>query len=142
MASPLRSLLLLLAVLAVAWAASPKQGMRLVGGVIDANANDTGVLEALNFAMSEYNKENNDAYHSRAIQVVKARKQIVAGVKYFLDVEIGRTTCTKTETALELTKCPFHEQPHLIKKAFCSFQILSVPWLGKQTLTRSSCKSA
>lgn len=76
MASPLRSLLLLLAVLAVAWAASSKQGMRLVGGLTEANVNETGVLDALNFAMSEYNKGNNDAYHSRAIQVVKAHKQV------------------------------------------------------------------
>lgn len=37
--------------------------------------------------------------------------QVVAGMNYFLDVEIGRTTCTKSQP--NLTSCPFHEPPHL-----------------------------
>lgn len=77
MASPLRSLMLLLAVLVVAWAATQKQGPpRLLGAPLEADANDEGVQRALDFAVSEYNKGNNDAYHSRAIQVVRARKQV------------------------------------------------------------------
>lgn len=141
MASPLRSLMLLLAVLAVAWAATQKQGPpRLLGAPLEADANDEGVQRALDFAVSEYNKGNNDAYHSRAIQVVRARKQLVAGVNYFLDVEMGRTTCTKSQP--NLTDCPFHDQPHLMRKALCSFQIYSVPWKGTQSLTKFSCKNA
>ncbi len=114
MASPLRSLLFLLAVLAVAWAATPKQGPRMLGAPEEADANEEGVRRALDFAVSEYNKGSNDAYHSRAIQVVRARKQLVAGVNYFLDVEMGRTTCTKSQT--NLTDCPFHDQPHLMSQ--------------------------
>jgi hypothetical protein len=76
MASPLRSLLFLLAVLAVAWAATPKQGPRMLGAPEEADANEEGVRRALDFAVSEYNKGSNDAYHSRAIQVVRARKQV------------------------------------------------------------------
>lgn len=87
MASPLRSLLLLLAVLAVAWAATPKQGPRLLGGPVEADANEEGVQRALDFAVSEYNKGNNDAYHSRVIQVVRAQKQVrVPAVPCSLDV--------------------------------------------------------
>nr|AAG40285.1 cystatin C isoform g- protein precursor [synthetic construct] len=140
MASPLRSLLFLLAVLAVAWAATPKQGPRMLGAPEEADANEEGVRRALDFAVSEYNKGSNDAYHSRAIQVVRARKQLVAGVNYFLDVEMGRTTCTKSQT--DLTDCPFHDQPHLMRKALCSFQIYSVPWKGTHSLTNFSCKNA
>ncbi|XP_051000752.1 cystatin-C-like [Acomys russatus] len=142
MASPLRAPLLLLALLALATATTPKQGLRLLGGIQDADAKEQGVKEALNFAMTEYNKASNDAYHSRALQVVKARKQIVAGVKYFLDVEIGRTTCTKAQANVALADCPFHDQPHLMRKMLCSFQIYSVPWQGKQSMTESSCKNA
>lgn len=76
MASPLRSLMLLLAVLAVAWAATTKQGPRMLGGPVEADANEEGVQRALDFAVSEYNKGNNDAYHSRVIQVVRAQKQV------------------------------------------------------------------
>ncbi|XP_052039798.1 cystatin-C [Apodemus sylvaticus] len=137
MGSPLRSLMFLLAFLALTWAATPR---RMLGAPEEADANEEGVQRALDFAVSEYNKGSNDAYHSRAIQVVRARKQLVAGVNYFLDVEMGRTTCTKSQP--NLTDCPFHDQPHLMRKSLCSFQIYSVPWKGTHSLTKFSCKNA
>lgn len=76
MASPLRSLMLLLAVLAVAWAGTSRPPPRLLGAPQEADASEEGVQRALDFAVSEYNKGSNDAYHSRAIQVVRARKQV------------------------------------------------------------------
>lgn len=76
MASPLRAPLLLLAFLALASATTPKQGLRLMGGIQDADAQEQGVKDALDFAMTEYNKASNDAYHGRALQVLKARKQV------------------------------------------------------------------
>lgn len=83
MARSLRSALLLMAtlalalVLAVSPAASANPGKtRLVGGLEDADVNEEGVQQALNFALSEYNKASNDAFHSRAMRVVRARKQV------------------------------------------------------------------
>lgn len=35
------------------------------------------------------------------------RVQVVAGLNYFLDVEIGRTRCTKSQP--NLATCPFHD---------------------------------
>ncbi|XP_012508572.1 PREDICTED: cystatin-C [Propithecus coquereli] len=146
MAGSSRALMLLLAALAVALAASPAAGANsgrrspMVGGLLDANVNEEDVQRALDFAISEYNKASNDMYHSRALQVVRARKQVVAGMNYFLDVKIGRTTCTKSQPNLD--KCPFHEQPHLKREELCSFQIYSVPWLGKISVVKSSCQTA
>ncbi|KAL1786112.1 cystatin C [Sigmodon hispidus] len=140
MASPLSAPLLLLAFLVVTSAATTKQGQRLLGGLQEANVQEEGVQRAVDFAISEYNKGSNDAYHSRAIQVVRARKQIVAGINYYLDVIIGRTTCTKSQP--NLTDCPFHEEPHMMRKTLCTFQIYTVPWLGTHSLTKSSCKNA
>ncbi|VCX42534.1 unnamed protein product, partial [Gulo gulo] len=83
MAGHLRTPLLLLAALALTLAvaagpgASRKTGKSpLVGGLSDADASEEGVQQALNFALSEYNKASNDAYHSRAMRVVRARKQV------------------------------------------------------------------
>ncbi|XP_025732762.1 cystatin-C [Callorhinus ursinus] len=149
MAGPLRTPLLLLAslalTLALAVAVNPGTSPRnakstLVGGALDADVNEEGVQQALNFALSEYNKASNDAYHSRAMRVVRARKQVVAGMKYFLEVEIGRTRCTKSQPNLD--SCPFHDQPHLMRKTLCSFQIYTVPWLGRTSLVKSSCQDA
>ncbi|XP_030782220.1 cystatin-C-like [Rhinopithecus roxellana] len=133
MAGTLRAPLLLLAILAVALAVNPAAGAspgkppRLVGGPMDVSVEEEGVRRALDFAVSEYNKASNDMYHSRALQVVRARKQIVAGVNYFLDVELGRTTCTKTQPNLD--NCPFHDQPHLKR-----------PWTPGETPWREPAK--
>lgn len=35
--------------------------------------------------------------------------QVVAGVSYYLDLEIGRTTCAKSQP--EQDDCPFSEEP-------------------------------
>ncbi|ELV12975.1 Cystatin-C [Tupaia chinensis] len=105
----------------------------------DADPQEKGVQRALAYAISEYNKASNDAFHSRALRVVRARKQVVAGMNYLLDVELGRTTCTKAQPYL--ADCPFHDQPHL-KKVLCSFQIYSIPWMNKISLTHSNCESA
>lgn len=83
MAGSLRTPLLLLAALTLALAlavspavgASPSKPHR-VGGLLDADVNEEGVQQALNFALSEYNKASNDAFHSRAMRVVRAQKQV------------------------------------------------------------------
>ncbi|XP_019489439.1 PREDICTED: cystatin-C-like [Hipposideros armiger] len=147
MAGSLRTPRFLLAALtlALALAVSPTVGAssnrpRLMGGLLDADESEEGVQQALNFALSEYNKASNDAFHSRAMRVVRAQKQVVAGMKYYLDVEIGRTTCTKSQP--NLADCPFHDKPRLMKKALCSFQIYSVPWMSKISMVKSSCQDA
>ncbi|KAL2764096.1 cystatin-SN precursor, partial [Daubentonia madagascariensis] len=65
---------------------------------------------------------------------------VVAGVNYFFDVKIGRTTCTKSQ--LNLDNCPFHEQLHLKREEVCSFQIYTVPWEDSMTLVKSTCQKA
>ncbi|CAK7289353.1 CST3 [Vulpes lagopus] len=129
--------------LALAAAVSPGAGRRggrpgAVGGAMDADVQEEGVQRALAFAVGEYNRASNDAYHSRAVRVLRARKQVVSGMNYFLEVEIGRTTCTKSQPNLD--NCPFHDQPHLMRKTLCSFQVYTVPWLGKTSLVKSSCQ--
>ncbi|KAF5924987.1 hypothetical protein HPG69_008662 [Diceros bicornis minor] len=215
-----RASLLLLAALALALVASPAAGAspgkrQLVGGLSEADVNEQGVQQALDFALSEYNKASNDAFHSRALRVVRARKQVrppgrggrgggvgagagagagaraaragaagspqgrgstpggrgprdvsspapavpqlsgvvtreplapeswspcvqvVAGLNYFLDVEIGRTRCTKSQP--NLASCPFHDP---LRKTLCSFQIYTVPWMGTMSVVKSSCQDA
>ncbi|XP_057559954.1 cystatin-C-like [Hippopotamus amphibius kiboko] len=145
MAGSPRTPLLLLAALAVvlALAVSPAAGQgpqkrRLVGGLMEADVNEQGVQEALSFAITEFNKQSNDIYHSRALNVVRARKQVVAGINYFLDVEIGRTTCTKSQPILD--KCPLNNDPHLKTKQLCTFQVYVVPWMNTMSLVKSDCR--
>lgn len=66
----------LVAVLSPSLAAEPGKRPRLLGGLEEANVLEEGVQRALNFALSEYNKASNDRFHSRARQVLRARKQV------------------------------------------------------------------
>ncbi|NXU27170.1 CYT protein, partial [Thalassarche chlororhynchos] len=113
---------------------------RLVGGPVDIDspANDEGLQRALRFAMEEYNKASNDAYSSRVVRIISAKRQIVSGIKYIMKVEIGRTTCPKPAT--DLQSCAFHDAPQMAKYTICDFVVYTVPWLNQMKLLDSSCK--
>lgn len=79
--APLLLLASLIVALALALAVSPAAAQgprkgRLLGGLMEADVNEEGVQEALSFAVSEFNKRSNDAYQSRVVRVVRARKQV------------------------------------------------------------------
>ncbi|XP_039081427.1 cystatin-C-like [Hyaena hyaena] len=141
MAQLLHTPLLLLAALALVLAQVVNSQRNFkVGAPGDAGVNDKDVQDALKFALREYNKASNDENYSRVLRVTGAQRQVVAGVNYFLNVEIGRTKCTKSEPNLE--SCPFYEQPDLLRTKLCSFQIYTVPWLSKNSLVKSHCHDA
>ncbi|NWX34375.1 CYT protein, partial [Notiomystis cincta] len=103
---------------------------RLVGAPqpIDDPENDEGLERALQFAMTAYNRASNDMYSSR----------VVAGVKYIMEVEIARTTCTKPAT--DIQHCAFHEEPQMAKHTICNFVVLNVPWRNQVELLESKCQ--
>ncbi|NXK36129.1 CYT protein, partial [Piprites chloris] len=113
---------------------------RLVGApeVIDNPENDEGLQRALQFAMTAYNRASNDMYSSRVVRVISAKRQIVAGVKYIMEVEIARTTCTKP--AADLERCAFHDEPQMAKHTTCKFVVLNVPWRNQIELLDSKCQ--
>uniref|UniRef100_A0A7N5KPT0 Cystatin domain-containing protein n=1 Tax=Ailuropoda melanoleuca TaxID=9646 RepID=A0A7N5KPT0_AILME len=111
-----------------------------IGGRRDASPNDPGVHQALQFAMNEYNRGSNDAFSSRVSEVVRVRTQIVSGLKYYLNVKIGRTVCRKERKEVtDLENCAFHEQPKLAKTMTCNFVVYSIPWMNSISLTSNEC---
>jgi cystatin-C len=48
----------------------------LIGGPIDANMNDQGTRDALQFAVVEHNKKTNDMFVRQVAKVVNAQKQV------------------------------------------------------------------
>ncbi|NXF03605.1 CYT protein, partial [Smithornis capensis] len=113
---------------------------RLLGApeVVDNPENDEGLQRALQVAMQAYNRASNDMYSSRVVRVLSAEKQIVAGIKYIMRVEIARTTCTKP--AANLQDCAFHEEPHMAKHTICNFVVLHVPWRNQYQVLESKCQ--
>ncbi|XP_005334672.3 cystatin-C [Ictidomys tridecemlineatus] len=142
MAIPLHFPLLLLAAMVAGYAARParpelRSSQLMLGGLEEADIHEEGVHQAIDYAISVYNQENNDPYYSRVRRVVRARKQVVTGTNYYLDLEIGRTTCTKSQS--DLAECPFVEHLHEHKRTYCSFQVYIVPWLHTISMTQYSC---
>ncbi|NWU99944.1 CYT protein, partial [Upupa epops] len=111
----------------------------LVGAPVEiSNAgNDRGLQQALRFAMAEYNKASNDMYSSRVVRLISAKSQIVAGVKYIMEVEIGRTTCQKP--AADLQNCALSDAPQMAMRTICNFTVYSVPWQNRMELLEHSC---
>ncbi|NXH13289.1 CYT protein, partial [Bucco capensis] len=133
-------LLLLAALLFAGAALAADRRPALLGGPqdIDNADNDEGLQRALRFAMEEYNKASNDMYSSRVVRVISAKRQIVAGLKYVMKVEIARTTCPKP--AADLQSCALNEAPQMAQHTICNFVVLSVPWLNKMELLQRRCQ--
>ncbi|XP_008941146.1 PREDICTED: cystatin-like, partial [Merops nubicus] len=63
---------------------------------------------------------------------------VVAGIKYIMEVEIGRTTCQKPTA--DVQSCAFHDAPQMAKHTTCHFEVYVVPWLNKIQLLTSRCQ--
>ncbi|NP_990831.2 cystatin precursor [Gallus gallus] len=111
---------------------------RLLGAPVPVDENDEGLQRALQFAMAEYNRASNDKYSSRVVRVISAKRQLVSGIKYILQVEIGRTTCPKSSG--DLQSCEFHDEPEMAKYTTCTFVVYSIPWLNQIKLLESKCQ--
>ncbi len=48
----------------------------LVGAPMDADMNDEGVQNALQFAVAQYNRQSNDAFVSQVSEVINVQKQV------------------------------------------------------------------
>uniref|UniRef100_UPI00398ECA2D cystatin-like n=1 Tax=Pristiophorus japonicus TaxID=55135 RepID=UPI00398ECA2D len=96
---------------------------------------DPEALKAAGFAMAEYNKASNDMFLHKVVSIVSAQRQIVAGIKYILEVEVGKTQCRQGEVD-DLDSCALHAIP---KKQLCNFEVVVIPWLEDISLPKSMC---
>ncbi|KAM4694297.1 uncharacterized protein O3C94_004751 [Discoglossus pictus] len=128
-----------LVVLVLVGAAVPNVGAQrsMPGAPVPADANEEGVQRALTFAMKEFNKGSNDRYASKVTNIKSVQRQVVAGLNYIMEVEIGRTQCTKP--ASNLDQCELHTQEDLAKRFACKFVVYDIPWRKKTSLTKNQC---
>ncbi|XP_067844466.1 cystatin-like [Heptranchias perlo] len=117
-----------------AWSCSLTERQPL-GGLEEISTSNPAVVRAAQFALSEFNKESNDIYVSKIARIVSAKQQLVAGVKYILEVELGRTQCRQGEVD-DLESCEFHATPH---KTHCNFEVLTVAWMEEISLIKNTC---
>ncbi|XP_036991237.2 cystatin-M [Artibeus jamaicensis] len=112
-----------------------------VGGLRDLEPNDPQVQKAAQAAVASYNMGSNSLYYFRDTRILKAQSQLVAGVKYYLTVEMGSTACQKgavTGDHVDLTTCPLAAGAQE-EKLRCDFEILVVPWENTSRLLKHHC---
>ncbi|XP_008119842.2 cystatin [Anolis carolinensis] len=113
-----------------------------VGGWRDRSVSDPEVMKAAAFAVQAYNEASNSRMYFKGQRILEAKSQVVAGIKYFLTVEMVSTMCEKKGGSglekVDLDHCkmpPEGEQ----KKQVCNFQVWSRPWLQDTQLLHMSC---
>lgn len=146
MARPQLPLALGLALLALCLLALPRDaGARppetLVGGRRELHPSDPQVQKAAQAAVASYNMGSNSLYYFRDTRILRAQSQMVAGIKYYLTVEMGSTACRKnavTGDRMDLTTCPLAAGAQE-EKLRCDFEILVVPWENSSSLLKHHC---
>ncbi|XP_005864528.1 PREDICTED: cystatin-M, partial [Myotis brandtii] len=114
---------------------------RMVGGVTDLKPTDPQVQKAAQAAVASYNMGSNSLYYFRDTRILKAQRQLVAGIKYYLTVEMGSTACRKSSVTgdrMDLTTCPLAAGVQE-EKLHCDFEILVVPWENSSSLLKHHC---
>lgn len=84
---------------------------------IEDPENDEGLKCALQFRLTC--KASKDMYSSQVVQIISTKRQIVTGVKYFIEAEIAQDT----------------------RHATHNFIVLNVPWQNQEDLLESKCQA-
>ncbi|XP_029926838.1 cystatin-like [Myripristis murdjan] len=108
----------------------------MTGAPVDADVNDSGALNALKFAVVEHNKATNDLYLSQVARIIRVQKQVVAGMKYIITAELGKTPCRKGGADQE---CTVHEDQSKARPYQCTFTVWSKPWQSFIQLEDEKC---
>ncbi|KAG8583755.1 hypothetical protein GDO81_008535 [Engystomops pustulosus] len=109
------------------------QNKNLLGGWREAKEGDKGAMSALEFATEQYNNEGRNGYITEINKIIRMRKQVVAGMKYAIEVEVLVSPCPKGIVNTE--EC----QNQNTKKQRCTFEVVIVPWQNIKEVLKSFC---
>ncbi|XP_058990219.1 cystatin-F [Mustela nigripes] len=102
------------------------------------NPHDPGVLQAARHSAERFNNCTNDIFLFKESHISRALVQIVKGLKYMLDMKIGRTSCKKIQHPI-LDNCDFQTN-HTLKRTFsCYSEVWVIPWLQKFEVSILHC---
>ncbi|XP_047459610.1 cystatin-like [Mugil cephalus] len=111
-------------------------GPVMTGQPLDVPVNSSRVLTAARFAVVEFNRANaEEQFAYKVMKITSAKIQIVAGINYILEVQLGRTVCKKSHMAVSET-CALHPEP---KGRQCHFIVTEIPWENSTILTKNEC---
>lgn len=121
------SRILLIAVLVPALALASLPGGNTSVDLSDPEKNKS-IQELGRFATAEISKSSNSLYHAAFARVKSAKRQVVAGIMYTLEIVMGESTCKKHEVKHEevsAERCPLNEDGDA---KVCEVKVWVKPW--------------
>ncbi|XP_078462457.1 cystatin-POGU1-like [Lampetra planeri] len=119
-----RALWLLLLLLCVAVVAV--RGERMTGGFQKLSRNNAEVQEIVAQAMQKLNDESDSPTWQKADRVVRAKSQVVSGIRYLITVKLRETNCPKSQSPDD---CSTYNSVNAGKSMVCELDIWSQPWM-------------
>jgi len=100
----------------------------LAGGVSEGDVSEHGVSAAVDFAVERYNMMTNSMYQHVRTRIITATKQVVAGVRYELEFEVGESSCRKNDDTVGATiaECPVTDKHKVLS---CHASVLEQAWM-------------
>lgn len=106
----------------------------LVGGHTPIATNDSYVRKFVDATLDHLDSTSGDPNKHKAVEIVSATSQVVAGIRYIVTVKIGLSDCAKTEEKLS-------DDCNLLQNSepeTCTIDVWDRPWL-KKTIYRINC---
>ncbi|XP_078591933.1 kininogen-1-like [Branchiostoma floridae x Branchiostoma japonicum] len=118
---------------------SPKVAVKrqfLAGGLMPADTNNQGIQHLASLSVDHINTMRNAPTLSKLVEVTSAQYQVVAGMKYYLTMEIGTTSCSSSDSTVLLSDCAV-----LLGggREMCDVEVLDQPWIGEPQVLTFSC---
>ncbi|KAI1886353.1 hypothetical protein AGOR_G00213150 [Albula goreensis] len=111
-------------------------GPVMTGTAVDVPSNRSDVVRATRFAVDTYNKEiTSEEYAYKTTSIDSSKVQVVAGLNFILEVNLGLTQCKKAQTT-DVENCPLQ---YNCKKLHCHFEVMDVAWEGLTVLIQRRC---
>ncbi|XP_062987970.1 kininogen-1 [Elgaria multicarinata webbii] len=95
------------------------------GCPVNISPHSPELQEPLSFALKKYNSESHDDFYYKVVVITEATAQIVAGIIYRIDFDIGRTNCSKAEFPIMNDSCTTTKSSPLLT---CNAEIYEKPW--------------
>ncbi|MCP9257104.1 Cathepsin L [Dirofilaria immitis] len=112
----------------------------LIGGKHVVEQVDSKEFEDMSWrAATEMNRGSNDAYHWVPVKVLRITSQVVAGVKFVLDVLMAQSNCTKNLISHNDIRSADCKEAANFEKQVCRFEIYQRAWENIEEITNIGC---
>ncbi|XP_060527944.1 uncharacterized protein LOC132702986 [Cylas formicarius] len=115
----------------VDFVAMRRNSVPCLGCPFDLSTDADGVEELVSIALRHIESERDPKY--AALKVRRLQRQIVAGVKYILQLEVSATTCPKSVQSSSECQLDLNVEPMT-----CEVTFIEKPWLSKDKLVISN----